>query len=415
MIHTDMMCQAEEAVLEYEKSSEQQRWRRLVRSGIRMSSSCPKGNLRAQYHVEVCCLRALRITRLEIRGIGNESTTLLRSEQHSTLFQRLERYAIKIVYTLGLDHGLVILDAAKDGTFTMVSVHPAPWRDHTDRFITYLEAMKRVEKEIDFLKQSSQDPILGMDPEFVLVKMPDKKVIPASLYLSKTGIAGFDTVNLADGQSCCIAELRPKPSSEPRQLIVHLLHALQIAASSITDSSVIWQSGAMPQRGLPLGGHVHFSRVVLTGKLLRALDNYLALPLSLLEDPRGIGRRPIYGVLGDFRHQSHGGFEYRTLPSFLISPMVSKGVVALAALIANNYDLLERCPLQHHEVHAAFYANNRQVLQAFIPDLIQDLISVPSFSKYDRYVTPLIHTIEEGRTWDQTQDIRHRWNITTNR
>ncbi|MCZ4142661.1 hypothetical protein BZG17_33240, partial [Escherichia coli] len=136
-----------------------------------------------------------------------------------------------------------------------------------------------------------------------------------------------------------------------RELIAHLLRAFGSASRSITDHTLIWQAGSMPQRGLPLGGHVHFSGITLNGELLRTLDNYLALPLAMLQDPRGDARRPRYGALGDFRLKSHGGFEYRTLPSFLVSPLVAKGVVGLAGLIASNYRRLRQRPLAWAAVH----------------------------------------------------------------
>lgn len=110
----------------------------------------------------------------------------------------------------------------------------------------------------------------------------------------------------------------------------------------------------MPQPGFPLGGHLHFSGVSLNGALLRALDNYLALPLALLEDKRATRRRPHYGNLGDFRRQSYGGFEYRTLPSFLISPQLAKGVIGMAFLIASQYPRLQRRPLVRRRLTEPF-------------------------------------------------------------
>lgn len=50
----------------------------------------------------------------------------------------------------------------------------------------------------------------------------------------------------------------------------------------------------MPQPGFPLGGHLHFSGVALNGALLRALDNYLALPLALLEDKRAVAQTALW-------------------------------------------------------------------------------------------------------------------------
>jgi hypothetical protein len=167
----------------------------------------------------------------------------------------------------------------------------------------------------------------------------------------------------------------------------------------------------MPQRGLPLGGHVHFSGVTLNGDLLRVLDNYLALPLAFLQDPRGSGRRPRYGALGDFRLKHYGGFEYRTLPSFLISPLVAKGVVALAGLIAASYTSLPLRPLMNTTVHAAFYEGDRERMKEYIPALLDDLVGLEDYARYEKYAAPLIRHLREGKTWDESRDIRKVWNI----
>jgi len=241
--------------------------------------------------------------------------------------------------------------------------------------------------------------------------MPESKIVPASRFLERTGMAGCDSVTIGGRRIYPVAELRPAPSSEPRELLAHLMRAFAAASRSISDHSLIWQAGGMPQRGLPLGGHIHFSGVNLTGELLRALDNYLALPLAFLQDPRGSGRRPRYGALGDFRLKSYGGFEYRTLPSFLVSPLVAKGVVALAGLIASGYTQLRQRPLAKAEVHAAFYEGKREVIKEHIPALVDDLKRLDGYARYERYASPLILQLKLGKTWDESRDIRKLWNI----
>ncbi|WP_426250976.1 putative amidoligase domain-containing protein [Paenibacillus pabuli] len=411
----NVMEEAEEAVRRYERMLPRERTDGLKRSGIEVMSSQSRRSrelgLRVRYDVEICCLKAIRIKRRDTSGMGGAQESVLDPEAASTLFKRIERLAVKTVYTVGLDHGAVRLEATGKSGCAVISIDPRPWKGMTDISAMYRAGWKQLQSELDEERQRNTAPILGMDPEFLLVQMPESKIVPASRFLERTGVAGCDSVTIGGRRIYPVAELRPAPSSEPRELLAHLMRAFAAASRSISDHSLIWQAGGMPQRGLPLGGHVHFSGVTLNGELLRALDNYLALPLAILQDPRGSARRPRYGALGDFRLKSYGGFEYRTLPSFLVSPLVAKGVVALAGLIARGYSQLRQRPLAKTAIHTAFYQGNREIMQAPISALLDDLIQMDDYERYERYAAPLISQLRQGRTWDESRDIRKLWNI----
>ncbi|KOY16612.1 hypothetical protein AMS66_11170 [Paenibacillus xylanivorans] len=409
------MEEAEEAVRRYERMLPRERTNRLKRSGIEVLASQGRRDrelgVRVRYDVEICCLQAIRIKRRDTSGMGGAQESVLDREAASTLFKRIERLATKTLYTVGLDHGAVRLEASGKSGCAVISIDPRPWKGMTNLSAMYRAGWKQLQSELDEERHHNAAPILGMDPEFLLVQMPESKIVPASRFLERTGVAGCDSVTIGGRRIYPVAELRPAPSSEPRELLAHLMRAFAAASRSISDHSLIWQAGGMPQRGLPLGGHVHFSGVTLNGDLLRALDNYLALPLAVLQDPRGSGRRPRYGALGDFRLKSYGGFEYRTLPSFLVSPLVAKGVVALAGLIARDYQQLSQRPLAKADIHTAFYEGNREVMQAYIPALLDDLTNMDGFERYEQYAAPLISQLRQGRTWDESRDIRKLWNI----
>ncbi|SHN63007.1 hypothetical protein PTQ21_24520 [Paenibacillus marchantiae] len=411
----NVIDEAEEAVRRYERMLPRERADRLKRSGIEVLASQDRRDrelgLRVRYDVEICCLQAIRIKRRDTSGMGGAQESVLDREAASTLFKRIERLATKTLYTVGLDHGAVRLEASGKSGCSVISIDPRPWKGMTDLSAMYRAGWKQLQSELDEERHRNAAPILGMDPEFLLVQMPESKIVPASRFLERTGVAGCDSVTIGGRRIYPVAELRPAPSSEPRELLAHLMRAFAAASRSISDHSLIWQAGGMPQRGLPLGGHIHFSGVTLNGELLRAFDNYLALPLAVLQDPRGSGRRPRYGALGDFRLKSYGGFEYRTLPSFLVSPLVAKGVVALAGLIARGYNQLRQRPLAKAAIHTAFYEGNREVMQAHIPALLDDLTQMDGYERYERYAAPLISQLRQGRTWDESRDIRKLWNI----
>lgn len=350
----------------------------------------------------------------EIRPLGKSGQALpLLGELpalDSPLHKRLASTAIRALYAVGLDFGEVVISAGEEGRFTVDSIIPSAEAGSTAA-AGIARAMRDTLEEQEGLRETAAERLIGMDPEFLLFDPTHGKVVPASRYLQFHGEAGCDVLRYRGQRLFPLAELRPRPGKEPREVVVHLLHAFREAREAIEDRGLIWQAGAMPQRGFPLGGHLHFSGVGLTPELLRALDNYLALPLAVLEDARSKPRRPKYGFLGDFRLKEYGGFEYRTLPSFLVSPLVTKGVVALASLIIDNAERLTARPLEKEEIWTAFYAGRKKPLRAALPRLLTDIQSVPDYARYEGYVAPLLKVIQSGRAWDETADIRTAWKL----
>ncbi|MDO7904956.1 hypothetical protein Q5741_00845 [Paenibacillus sp. JX-17] len=391
--------------------------RRLERSGIPVRfgrNAVHSRGLTQHYVIQTAHFRTLQLVRVMHsagRVTGREEMSL---EQELPIQQRrMIRMAIKALYTLGLDAGEVRISAVSDGKYAVHEIMAEPWKEDAVLKSLYLKAVKEHAEELQHEMLEPAQLLIGMDPEFVLVRDSDRKIVPASRFLDRFGQVGCDAVIRGGRRSYPIAELRPIPSRDPRGLLHHLVQTLSQASGRITDRTLIWQAGSMPQRGLPLGGHIHFSGVLLTGDLLRALDHYLALPVSLLEDRRGVGRRPKYGVLGDYRSKSYGGFEYRTLPSFLVSPLLAKGVIGLAYLIAGSYRQLKRRDLDQEELHRAYYEGDPAPLRAAAGPILQDLRSLKAYAKYESYIEPLLQKVESGSTWDETRDIRSFWKLPT--
>ncbi|MCM3783904.1 hypothetical protein M3231_13050 [Neobacillus mesonae] len=399
----------------YDAMTIEEREERLARTGLRSSLLRPKQNrlqFYVTYEVLVSQLSALRIVKKDYTGIKNGNTSFLLREEGSTLYNRIERAAVRAAYALNLEHAEIVLQAGGQRGITITGIQPKPWLINEEISAIYERTV--LEKNLAMTaEQEAGDttPVLGMDPEFLLVSKQEGRIVPASLFLERTGEVGCDAVTRGGRRSYPVAELRPMPSAEPRELLAHLMHAFVTASTLITDRSLVWRAGGLPVSGLPLGGHMHFSRVVLTFELLRALDNYLALPIAILEDPRSSGRRPKYGYLGDFRVQPYGGFEYRTLPSFLVSPMIAKGVVSIAYLVAANYRHLNQRPLDQPKIHEAFYRGNKEVLRGVIDPMVQEVTRLPGYGRLQKYISPLFTALTEGKTWDETRDIRPLWNI----
>ncbi|MDR0269440.1 hypothetical protein [Paenibacillus sp.] len=396
---------------------------RLIRSGVtsllvESGKREKEGVYRSRYAVQVSGLRAIEVAKVEGVNQKFRSPVALNSEQTSispSLIRQLEKMAVRALYALGLSSGEVLLvSCGGDRKYAVEQMTPSAYFTGGRMRKLYMLAEREQQRRLDAELGNGLPLMLGMDPEFLIVDPGSSEVIPASRFLDREGEVGCDAVHGEDGAAVSypIAELRPRPSANPRGLLVGLMRTLRMAGEMISDRSLVWLAGGMPKEGLPLGGHLHFSGVELTAELLRALDNYLTLPVSLLEAPSSQLRRPKYGYLGDFRRQPHGGFEYRTLPSFLVSPLLSKGIVYLSYLIVMNYRTLKRRPLDNEErIHQAYYKGQREIMREYIEPLISDLQSLEQYRDAERYIEPLLRQIRQGATWNECRDIRSLWNI----
>ncbi|OKP66170.1 hypothetical protein A3842_29835 [Paenibacillus sp. P3E] len=322
---------------------------------------------------------------------------------------KLRDTAVKALYCLGLDSGELLLKAMGGRRYRVDKVTPLPAAASGALPEPYRAASLALTRSLALEQPGRPGLLLGMDPEFLLLRESTGRVVPASRYLPTDGVAGCDAGPPGTRGTFPVAELRPAPRGEPRALLAQLMSAARTADRLIADRSLRWRAGGMPLAGWALGGHLHFSGVALCAPLLRTLDNYLALPLMLLEDARAAARRPRYGGLGDFRLQPHGGFEYRTLPSFLVSPVIAKGAVFLAHLIVSRYEDLRLRPFDRDDLHAAYYSGDKSPLRAVFPPLAAQIRALPGYGQAARYIEPLFSSIAAEQTWDESRDIRGLW------
>jgi hypothetical protein len=257
---------------------------------------------------------------------------------------------------------------------------------------------------------SVPEVMLGADPEFVLAG-EDGRILVAGRWLPREGTVGCDRVWVRERWLYPLAELRPLPAAEPEALLRGIRSALARAERMIMGRAASWHAGGLPHPKLPLGGHVHFSGLPCTGELLRVLDNYLALPLMMVEDEASLRRRPGFGFLGDHRFKPHGGFEYRTLPSWLVHPQVAAGVLALAKIIAMHHGMLRLRPLNDVERQRQFYMGDKAALAAEVRRIWDDLVRTPGYARYRRMAEPLRRMSLAAKSWDSGKDLREVWKI----
>jgi len=326
-----------------------------------------------------------------------------------TAQKRAERAAVRAVYALGLDYGVVRVRADEDGAPLVESVDASPSVAAGEFAPLFAAAVNKLEASSG---AEGGALLLGMDPEFVLRRPgPGGKIVSASRYFERRGRVGCDSVRIGDKLVYPLAELRPSPAAEPRELLRNLYAAMRLAASRIDDASLEWLAGGMPAPGFALGGHIHVSGVALNADLLRAMDNYMALPLALLEDGNASRRRPRYGALGDFRRQFHGGFEYRTLPSWIVSPILALGVISLAKVVCEHVRELRGRPLARPEMQAHYYAGDKDALRPTALALWSELERTSGYARYAKALDRLKRRIERAEPWNEQQDVRAAWKI----
>ncbi|WP_051287474.1 putative amidoligase domain-containing protein [Paenibacillus taiwanensis] len=369
-------------------------------------------------------------------------------------YKRLAHLAIRAAYALGWDTLQVTIQYVHSGTqqevFEVnsiddvqagdVVVQTSPvsrsgvptwvWDAYTNQLHAAASTILHEER------RAHQNLLYGLDMEYILYDAARRKLVAASKYLPRGGIAGCDAVRLNGNVCYPIMELRPLPSSTPAGLVRELDGAMRFAAKAIdravglkmtkqidgtvkaeqanSGGSLLWHAGGRPRGKFPLGGHIHVSGMTVTGELIRALDSYVALPISLLEQDGptvALRRRPRYGALGDVRQQEHGGaggFEYRTLPNFAFCPELTLDVLVLTDVVVRHYKQLNRRSGAARTVSEAFQRGARDVYRDEAVEGLLDVYVLANES--DRIsITRLIRKIELNWTWNESDDIRSVW------
>jgi hypothetical protein len=332
----------------------------------------------------------------------------------STESRRLKELAMRAVYALGLDFGIAHVGIeAKTREPMVLGVDPAP-RIIPTTAMRFAGAVKRHAATISTViaKSNSRSMAVGLgaDPEFSLARKDGGRVF-ASDFLPTQGQVGCELQpTMANGRSHKpLAELRPDYALSPVRLFQNLKMTID-KANQMIPSGVVWLAGSVPDGTFSTGGHIHFSRVPLSTMFLRALDNYLAVPLFLLEDPaRALIRRPRYGFLGDIRVKSHGGFEYRTPFSWLTSPVLARGTLCLAYVVAREHIRLNRDLFSDIRYLEAFYAADKGPFRQVVDELWRDLAQTATYETYRQSLEDLKQLIDTGWVVDESADFRRVW------
>ncbi|WAH35331.1 putative amidoligase domain-containing protein [Alicyclobacillus dauci] len=399
----------------------------LRRIGVRVASKTTKSGeattFSRQYRIPIFDMKAIACFRSDsganwpqarISRVHASFQEISVSEDKQTRLAVL--LATRTLHALGLDFGMVSVGVGPKGMLHVMDVTATPVLE--GRMLdVFKDAMSSFVEREEQLKQNSPSNVtLGTDLE-VMLRNAQGKMVLASNYFTRKGRVGCDdrSVNF-DGKRLPLMELRPAPDNSPNGLLINLRATMREATSRINRQMVEWRAGSMPFRPYCTGGHIHFSGIPFTSRFVKALDNYLGLPLMAVEDRKSANlRRPKYGFLGDIRHKEYGGFEYRTPASFICSRVVTTAAFHLAHFLALNYRDLPLPDIYVQSTQLAFYEGQVGVLRPFILRNIETVRLHSAYSQYREYIEPFFVMIEQGRTWDESRDVRAEWNVPSGR
>jgi len=209
---------------------------------------------------------------------------------------------------------------------------------------------------------------IGGDPEFVLKNIKDGVLVQAANYNFFNHVGEHHKIG-RDGAAHPV-EIRPQPTyiNKLDNMLGDIDNIIKRISVYCKKQDLTILCGAYPL-GVSIGGHIHFGgRDVLekgtinsndrfkkrnnVEKLVYMLDYYLTPVMHRFIDHREIMKRHGrgYGRIHAYRHQNWG-IEYRTPYSFLASPLMTKGLYALACLVAHHYYKIKITDSQKEQIN----------------------------------------------------------------
>ncbi|HOQ10574.1 MAG TPA: hypothetical protein PLG09_10670 [Syntrophomonadaceae bacterium] len=358
--------------------------------------------------------RSYEVLIADLETVSIKVTTFIKGKQQTKYIrerdnQKIADLARRVTYLLGLDIAMVTIVLTARRRYKVVDINSSPETRDKD-FERIVEKIKDLAQRDHELK--GIEVKMGADPEFMILNSKTGKMISASEFFPRDGIVGCDNIRIPNRQQRPVAEVRPKPDSSPLELVANIRQALTSASRLAPYRNTRWIAGSQPVNGYSVGGHIHFSNIRLDGGLLRALDNYLGIPVFLIENPATAAkRRKKYGLLGDYRLKEHGGFEYRTLGSWLVSQKIATAVLCLAKIVANRYAEIPQNYLNTAEAQRAFYKGDQDFFRPMFNSIWTNLEKLDLYELYREELQIIPEMIRNSVIWDEKSDLRRGWKL----
>lgn len=323
--------------------------------------------------------------------------------------QKVVDQARRVLYFLGLDLAVVTIAYTARRRYKALFINPSPVL--SEKNIDLI-----VQKIVDLSSQDQRvmqkDIKMGADPEFMMFNSRTGKIVSASNHFPREGMVGCDNIRMPNRTQRPVAEVRPRPDYSPIILTANIKQALNMANQMAPYKGVRWVAGSQPGGGFSIGGHIHFSNIKINASILRALDNFVGLPIFLIENPVPASRRrKRYGRLGDYRTKEYGGFEYRTPGSWLVSQSITLAILCLAKIVISRYPWLPYNYLNTSEAQQAFYQGNKEYFYPIVNKLWSHLENIDMYEEYRIHLNELHEMLVTQSCWNETGDFRKAWMI----
>ncbi|KMM36902.1 putative amidoligase domain-containing protein [Guptibacillus hwajinpoensis] len=300
--------------------------------------------------------------------------------------------AIRALYVVGLPQGVVKIGVLPNESHIVLDIN------ESNRF-----------KQAPVTKAVSPFTI-GADIEFML--SCDNELLPASTFFPIQGSVGCDERQIEqDSGQYALAELRPVEAETPHEVFQNMKTLVQKASALVPYENVAFRAGSMPFVGYQCGGHLHFG-IPCSASLLKALDQYLAIPIAMIENSRTAKRRrrTNHGGLGRYRVKPYG-MEYLSLSSWVIEPTLSLSILCLAKLVGNHHHEFQDDFVFYPVIQRAYYNGNYPVLKQLWPHIKKNIQTTSTYAQYKSELTLLFEAIERGCPIEEECDFRVNWGV----
>jgi hypothetical protein len=328
--------------------------------------------------------------------------------------QEIKELSVRAVHSLGLDFGVANMARSLDGKYYVLDVDAnCRWmtEECKDAYISeFISMLSRYDRQ----GFGMEDVTIGSDIECIIKYNDSGSIIFASDFLQKEGCAGLDNRSIEEGQKHFpLLEIRPVYSINPIEVSDSIGSILENVSENICYLNTGIYAGSMPVYNYWTGGHIHFG-IKPCSKLLKALDNYLALILMMVEKVyTARSRKTKYGELGNFRLKPHG-FEYRSLSSFILSPEITRAVLCLAKVIVQEYLNFNPAFINNLDDLTAYYSVDKGYFSVKIRSIIGNIERSETFELYRSFIEPLFSKALVCEEWDEDKPINEAWGIKSN-